>query len=102
MDIEENKNITESNGKIELETGTYEIIRHRLDKYGKELRNKLNKLNKERKTVFGSTDAALIATERIITDNVCIPTDMNPVGNLFIFGYMHSGTSLLFNIFSPH
>ncbi len=79
-------NTTETN-KIELESGTYEIIRHRLDKHNKELRGKLNKLNDERKTVFGSTDSALIATERIITDNVCTPADMEPVGDFFIFGY---------------
>ncbi len=85
MNIDEN--INEANEKIELESGTYEIIRHRLDKYGKELRNKINKLNAERKAVFGSTDAALVATERIITDNACIPADMEPIGNLFIFGY---------------
>ncbi|OQY04663.1 MAG: AAA family ATPase [Bacteroidetes bacterium 4572_117] len=77
----------ENNGKIELETGTYEIIRHRLDKHGKELRDKLNILNDERRKVFGSADASLIATERIITDNNCVPADMFPVGNQFIFGY---------------
>ena len=81
------KNNSEENGKIILETGTYEIIRHRLDKFGKELRYKINLLNDERRTVFGSADAALIATERIITENACIPADMKPIGNKFIFGY---------------
>ncbi|MBN2891029.1 MAG: DNA repair ATPase, partial [Bacteroidales bacterium] len=84
---QQNTNQEQTNGKIEFETGTYEIIRHRLDKYGKELRDKTNLLNDERKKVFGSTDAALIATERIITENACIPADMKPIGKLFIFGY---------------
>jgi len=83
----EDINKQENNGKIELEAGTYEIIRHRLDKHGKELRDKLNTLNDERRRVFGSADASLIATERIITDNNCIPADMAPIGNQFIFGY---------------
>ena len=77
----------QDNGKIVLEEGTYEIIRNRLDKYGKELRDKLQKLNDERRRVFGSADAKLITTERIITDNACIPADMVPIGNKFIFGY---------------
>ncbi len=83
----ENINKQDNNGKIELETGTYEIIRNRLDKFGKELRDTTNKLNDERRRVFGSADASLIATERIITDNSCIPADMDPIGDKFIFGY---------------
>lgn len=86
MPENENINIPEEN-KIELESGTYEIIRNRLDKFGKELRTKLNTLNEERRSVFGSADAVLIATERIITDNVCTPVDMEPIGEHFIFGY---------------
>jgi len=85
MNTEENK--SPKTNKIELESGTYEIIRHRLDTHNKDLRSKLNKLNDERKTVFGSTNSALVATERIITDNVCTPADMDPIGDLFIFGY---------------
>ena len=83
----ENQHQQENNGKIVLEEGTYEIIRNRLDKFGKELRDKLTNLNNERRRVFGSADATLIATERIITDNACIPTDMVPIGDKFIFGY---------------
>jgi len=85
----ENENLKqkESNGKIVLEEGTYDIIRNRLDKNGKELRAKIQKLNEERRRVFGSADASLIATERIITDNACIPADMVPIGDNFIFGY---------------
>jgi len=96
MNTEENN--TPKNNKIELESGTYEIIRHRLDKNNKELRSKLNKLNDERKKVFGSTNSALIATERIITDNVCTPADMFPIGNLFIFGYNVAVQNKNFNI----
>jgi hypothetical protein len=83
----ENENQQQENGKIVLEEGTYEIIRNRLDKHGKELRDKLQKLNDERRRVFGSADAKLIATERIITDNACIPADIVPIGDKFIFGY---------------
>ncbi len=83
----QNINTSENNTKIELEAGTYEIIRKRLDKYGNELSDKISLLNNERRKVFGSADAALIATERIITENNCIPSDMQQVGNMFIFAY---------------
>ncbi|MFN8257385.1 MAG: DNA repair ATPase [Bacteroidales bacterium] len=84
----ENPNIhKETQDKIVLEQDTYEIIRNRLDKYGKELRDKIIRLNDERRRVFGSADASLIATERIITNNACIPADMVPIGDNFIFGY---------------
>ncbi|MBN1517058.1 DNA repair ATPase [Candidatus Sumerlaeota bacterium] len=72
----------------QLERGTYEIIRNRLNKAGKSLRERLNSLNDERKKVFGSIDTKLLATERITTDHNCIPRDMIPIGgDRFLFGY---------------
>ena len=82
---------TPGNG-IELEGGTYEIIRGRLLKQAKDLRSRLDELNAARKAVFGSIDTALVATERITTDNNCIPRDMMPLGQNFVFGYnVHMG-----------
>ncbi|MCP5054104.1 MAG: hypothetical protein GY940_43455, partial [bacterium] len=70
-----------------LESGTYEIIKGRLDKQGKNLKTRLEKLNDARKDVFGSIENTLLGSERIITRNNCIPRDMVPVGDKFIFGY---------------
>ncbi len=79
--MEENKEI------IQLEGGTYEIIRNRLLSQGEELQNRLTKLNQSRKEIFGSIEAKLLSNERITTDNSCIPVDMVSLGETFIFGY---------------
>jgi len=70
-----------------LESGTYEVIKKRLLKHGNELNERLEKLNAARKKVFGSIDSTIIGSERLITNNNCVPRDMVPVGNYFIFGY---------------
>ncbi|MGI4866306.1 MAG: DNA repair ATPase, partial [Janthinobacterium lividum] len=71
----------------QLEGGTYEILRSRLQKSGADLQARLLALNNERKTVFGAIDTRLLGTTRITTTNNCVPWDMVPVGNKFIFGF---------------
>lgn len=72
---------------VQLERGTYEIIRNRLATHGADLRRRLDQLNQARREVFGSIETKLIATERITSENNCVPRDMVPVGDRFIFGY---------------
>ena len=76
-----------------LDKGTYEIIRQRLSDHGAELRSRLQKLNAARQEVFGSIKTTLLATDRVTTENKCVPRDMVPVGkSKFIFGYnVHIG-----------
>lgn len=75
-----------------LDSGSYEIIKSRLVKHGNDLKTRLDRLNSERKNVFGSFETKLAGSERIITDNNCVPRDMAPVGTSFIFGYnVHMG-----------
>ncbi len=82
----------ESAPAIQLEGGTYEIIRNRLNGHARELRARLTKLNDARKEVFGSIETRLLNTERISTDHNCIPRDMVAIGRQFIFGYnVHLG-----------
>ncbi|MBW3128425.1 DNA repair ATPase [Hymenobacter profundi] len=71
----------------QLETGTYEILRNRLQKSSTGLRQRLDALNTERKQVFGAVDTRLLGTGRITTENNCLAWDMVPVGQQFIFGY---------------
>ncbi|RFP65967.1 AAA family ATPase [Hymenobacter lapidiphilus] len=71
----------------QLETGTYEILRNRLQAGSDELRQRLNVLNAERKQVFGAVDTRLIGTGRITTEYNCVAWDLVPVGKQFIFGY---------------
>ncbi|MEO2508423.1 DNA repair ATPase [Clostridium paraputrificum] len=80
------------NSKEDMENGTYEVIKNRLLKQGSDLKERVEKLNKERKNVFGSIETKVLGSERIITDNNCIPRDMAPVEDYFIFGYnVHIG-----------
>ncbi len=84
---EEIKASPEKQSDIQLEEGTYEIIRSRLRKQGEELRTRLDLLNNSRKKVFGSIETTLISTDRITTDNNCVASDIVPVGENLIFGY---------------
>jgi len=72
---------------VQLEQGTYDIIRNRLRAQGDDLRKRMGQLNEERRGVFGAVETRLLATEHVTTENNCIARDMVPVGNIFIFGY---------------
>ena len=75
-----------------LEGGTYEIIRNRLQNQATDLRNRLDSLNIDRKKVFGAIETALISNDRIHTENYCIARDIIAIGNHCIFGYnVHIG-----------
>ncbi|MHC4645898.1 MAG: DNA repair ATPase, partial [Planctomycetota bacterium] len=73
--------------EIQLQGGTYEIIRARLQEHGRDLLGRLSKLNGARKGVFGAIETSLLSSERIATGNNCVPRDMVPLGDKFIFGY---------------
>lgn len=91
MDKTQNTEV-ENNKNGQLDGGTYEIIRNRLLKYSKDLDNRLNQLNEERKNVFGSIETKLVSTETITTEHNCTPADMIAIADNFIFGYnVHIG-----------
>ncbi len=76
----------------QLESGTYEIIRNRLDAQATELRKRMQELNRARKEVFGAIETQLIATDRVNTSNYCIARDIVAIGNNCVFGYnVHVG-----------
>ena len=77
----------EQSGNVQLERGTYEIIRNRLKGHAGELRDRLGKLNDSRREVFGSIPTKLLSTQRITTANNCTAQDIVPIGTKFIFGY---------------
>ncbi|MFP4054094.1 MAG: DNA repair ATPase, partial [Phycisphaerae bacterium] len=70
-----------------LEGGTYEIIRSLLDAHSKELRSRLEKLNDARKDVFGAVASKLVGSQRITTENNCVPRDIVNIGPRLLFGY---------------
>lgn len=71
----------------QMESGTYEIIRKRLDGAAQDLRDRLGQLNQARKEVFGAVETTLLGSTRITTDNNCTPRDMIALGDYFLFGY---------------
>ena len=87
-----------------LERGTYEIILSRLRSHADDLRGRIEKLNDQRRDVFGSIPTELISTQRITTENNCTPRDIVPIGNRFLFGHnVHMGlksTTELSDVFS--
>ncbi|MCH2199247.1 MAG: DNA repair ATPase [Flavobacteriales bacterium] len=78
---------------IQLEQGTYEILRNRLLERSDYLNQRLAALNEERRKTFGTIARELITTERITTANNCVARDLAPIGTeRFIFGYnVHIG-----------
>ncbi|MDG2126259.1 MAG: DNA repair ATPase, partial [Verrucomicrobiales bacterium] len=85
---EEETETARAEGGRQLEGGTYEVIRGRLETHAGVLRERLGVLNGERQAVFGAVEAALLATERVTTAHNCTPRDMISIGGgKFIFGY---------------
>jgi hypothetical protein len=72
---------------VALDAGTYEVLRARLAEHAAALATRAEKLNTDRLDVFGGTELRLIGTERIRTENNCVPRDIVPVNGLMLFGY---------------
>ncbi|MEZ5038549.1 MAG: DNA repair ATPase [Saprospiraceae bacterium] len=72
---------------VQLEAGTYEIIRNRLEQQAEDLRQRLDQLNASRREVFGAVEAQLIANDRINTANYCVARDIISIGQWCLFGY---------------
>ncbi|MGW4207147.1 DNA repair ATPase [Lentzea sp. NPDC004789] len=70
-----------------LDAGTYEVLRARLAEQAAELARSTEALNDRRVETFGSTAFELVATERIRTENNCVPRDIVPLGEKMLFGY---------------
>ncbi|MDP4503821.1 DNA repair ATPase [Nonomuraea turcica] len=70
-----------------LEAGTYEVLRNRLQAQAKSLAAAAEALNGERLKVFGGAELRLLGTERIRTENNCVPRDIVSLGDVMLFGY---------------
>ncbi len=69
------------------ESGSYDIIRKRLEEQGRNLTEQINTLNTARLEEFGSTDMAVIARLRVRMENNCIARDIVQVDDTLLFGY---------------
>jgi hypothetical protein len=74
-------------GVAAVDQGTYELLRDRLLASARVLRQKAEALNGKRIEVFGSTELRLLSSERIRTENNCVPRDIVAVGDRLLFGY---------------
>ncbi|MGV9778903.1 DNA repair ATPase [Streptosporangium sp. NPDC003464] len=67
-------------GHTGLDAGTYEVLRARLAEQAAELARRADALNTRRIEVFGGTELRLVGTERIRTENNCVPRDIVALG----------------------
>jgi hypothetical protein len=74
-------------GRAEIDRGTYEIVRERLVVQAEELRRRAEQLNAKRLELFGASQLEILTTERIRTENNCLPRDIAQVGGDLLFGY---------------
>lgn len=72
---------------VSLDEGTYELLRARLAEHAAALAARAGELNTKRVEVFGGTELRLIGTERIRTENNCVPRDVVSVNGSMLFGY---------------
>ncbi|MBI4820400.1 MAG: DNA repair ATPase [Deltaproteobacteria bacterium] len=78
---------TQTSPQAPPEGGSYDVIRARLAKQADELRKRVDALNARRKTTFGGAELSLLATERIRTENNCVPRDIVNVEGRLLFAY---------------
>jgi hypothetical protein len=76
-----------SGNDVTLEGGNYDVIRRRLLEQAAELRAKADAANARRMQVFGSSELKLVSTQRVRTENNCLPRDMVSVGGHLLFGF---------------
>ncbi|MBX7222285.1 MAG: DNA repair ATPase [Blastocatellia bacterium] len=70
-----------------LDHSTFEVIRDRLRVSGETLAARTTALNEERKRLFGGIECLLLTTERIRTEQNCIPCDVAWVDNRLVVGF---------------
>jgi hypothetical protein len=71
----------------EIEGGSYEVIRARLVEHARTLKAQAGALDEGRRATFGGGGLAVIANERVRTQNNCTPRDMVQVRGKLLFGF---------------
>ena len=71
----------------EIEQGAYELLKSRLEGQAVELKKKVDALNAKRAELFGGRELSVLGTERIRTENNCLPVDITSVDGLLLLGY---------------
>jgi MoxR-like ATPase len=71
----------------QIDQGNYEILRRRLDEQARALVERTAQLDDARKKTFGGSELAVIANERVRTENNCVPRDLVSFRGTLIMGY---------------
>ena len=74
-------------GETKLTGGSYDVIRRRLLDRAAELGQRCEALNAARCKLFGGRELALLATERVRTENNCVPRDVVSIAGHLLFGF---------------
>jgi len=72
---------------LSIEQSTYDILHARLEGQARELRSRTETLNARRLELFGGAELAIVGSERIRSDNNCVPRDLVSLGQYLLFGY---------------
>ncbi|MEW5738713.1 MAG: DNA repair ATPase [Myxococcota bacterium] len=70
-----------------LAGGSYEVIRERLLATAKTLSERAEALNARRKQEFGGQELSVLGSDRVRTENNCVPRDAVPVGPYLLMGF---------------
>ena len=71
----------------QIDQGNYEILRRRLGEQASALSARTQQLDEARKKTFGGSELAVIANERVRTENNCVPRDLVAFRGTLIMGY---------------
>jgi hypothetical protein len=71
----------------QIDQGNYEILRRRLDEQAKTLVERTGQLDEARKKTFGGSELAVVANERVRTENNCVPRDLVSFRGTLVMGY---------------
>ncbi|MCC6333962.1 MAG: DNA repair ATPase [Myxococcales bacterium] len=70
-----------------LAGGSYEVIRERLLATAKALSERAEALNARRRQEFGGQELSVLGSDRVRTENNCVPRDAVPVGPFLLLGF---------------
>ena len=73
--------------ETKLEGGSYDVIRRRLLDHADDLGKRCDALNSARAKLFGGRELLLLATDRVRTENNCVPRDVVSVAGHLLFGF---------------
>ena len=67
--------------------GSYEVLKQRLEGFGRKLATKIQDLNARRQETFGGSSFDNLGTEHVHTENRCKPVDIVNVNGELLVGY---------------